>query len=84
MPDATPSLDAFEALCQQHDWTGYMSDDYRVWREHQVATTLLHRLLDQLTEAGQGEAARQVYDRYSPDWFPRLASATSEATSPST
>jgi len=59
-------LAQLEAALKRHDWYYDYSDDHRVWSSGNANWKLIQDLRHRLNIEGQGDAAKAIYDRYSP------------------
>lgn len=62
-------MDLFEVMLQKHDWTYHYSDDHRYYTKGRDEAHKIRIMMERLEEAGQGDQAKELYEKYRPEFI---------------
>lgn len=62
----TELLVEFEEMLKKHDWYYHFSDDHRIWQLGQRKSAEISSKRKQCEEAGLGDEASELYEKYCP------------------
>lgn len=62
-------MDLFEVMLQKHDWTYHYSDDHRYYIKGRDESHKIRTMMDRFEESGQGDQAKELYNKYRPEFI---------------
>ena len=62
-------MDLFERMLESHDWTYHYSDDHRYYTKGRDEAHKIRIMMERLEEAGQGDQAKELFEKYRPEFI---------------
>ena len=62
-------MDLFEVMLQKHDWTYHYSDDHRYYTKGRDEAHKIRIMMERLEEAGFGNQAKELFEKYRPEFI---------------